>query len=100
MSTASLKATYEQPGVHQGWEAAYRDNPLQNRLNAAMLDRILAEIAPPPGARFLDAGCGVGAHTMAIAQRGYDCTGVDISETILTKTRSNINAAGLSDRAR
>lgn len=100
MAQDNLKATYEQEAVHQSWESAYRDNPLQNRLNAAMLDRILRTIAPPPEARFLDAGCGVGAHTIAIAQRGFDCTGVDISETILKTTRENIAAAGLSARAR
>ncbi len=100
MTDSNLKATYEQQGVHQGWESAYRDNPLQDRLNAAMLERILREIAPPPGARFLDAGCGVGAHTLAIARHGYDCTGVDISETILEKTRANITTAGLAERAR
>lgn len=96
----NLKATYEQSAVHEGWEAAYRDNPLQDRLNAAMLDRILRAIAPASGARFLDAGCGVGAHTLAIAGRGFDCTGVDISETILATTRANIAAAGLAERAR
>ena len=49
-------------------QVAYRDNPFLNRLNDAMLDRILKEIAPAPDACFLDAGCGVGAHTLAIAR--------------------------------
>lgn len=100
MSDPILKSTYEQQAVHSGWEEAYRGNPLQDRLNARMLDRILTTIRPAADARFLDAGCGVGAHTLTIASRGYDCTGVDISETILETTRANIDAAGLKDRAR
>ena len=100
MSQDNLKATYEQEQVHARWEEAYRDNPLQDHLNHWMLDRILRAIAPAPAARFLDAGCGVGAHTIAIARRGYDCTGVDISETILKTTRENIASAGVAERAR
>jgi 2-polyprenyl-3-methyl-5-hydroxy-6-metoxy-1,4-benzoquinol methylase len=100
MSQGHLKSTYEQSSVHERWKAAYRGNPLLDRLNAAMLDRMFAATRLGPGARVLDPGCGDATHTIAIAQRGYDCTGVDISETILEAARANISAAGLSDRAR
>jgi len=100
MAAENLKATYEQQEIHARWEAAYRGNPLQDRLNSAMLDRIFRVINPPRDAHFLDAGCGVGAHLLAFANRGYNCTGVDISETILNTTRANIAAAGMTDRAR
>ncbi len=75
-------------------------NPPHDRLNAAMLDRMFAATRLAPGARVLDPGCGDATHTIAIARRGYDCTGVDISETILESARANISAAGQSDLAR
>jgi SAM-dependent methyltransferase len=33
-----------------------------------------------PGARVLDAGCGPGRHALALARRGCEVTGIDISE--------------------
>jgi SAM-dependent methyltransferase len=93
-----LKDTYEQHGIHAGWEAAYRSNPLQDRLNAVVLDRILACVRPPHDALFLDAGCGVGYHSLAIAGRGYRCVGIDLSESILAQAESNLARAGLAGR--
>jgi SAM-dependent methyltransferase len=93
-----LKATYEDRRVHEGWESVYRSNPLQDRFNEALLDRNLAQLGATPGGLFLDAGCGVGYHSLALARRGYRCVGVDISETILTTARANAERMGLSDR--
>jgi SAM-dependent methyltransferase len=93
-----LKETYEAGGVHEDWEAVYRGNPLQDRLNARILDRVMAVLTPPPGARFLDAGCGVGYHSLAIARRGYHCTGIDISEKILQTARHHLSQSGLADQ--
>lgn len=93
-----LKETYERPHIHESWESVYRGNPLQDRLNARLLDRILKQVQPAPDARFLDAGCGVGYHTLAIARRGYRCVGVDISETILRQAEDNALRAGLQER--
>jgi SAM-dependent methyltransferase len=93
-----LKETYETPVVHADWEAVYRGNPLQDHLNVRIMDRVLAVVAPPQDARFLDAGCGVGYHSLAIAKRGYHCVGIDISETVLATARANLSQSGLSAR--
>ena len=37
--------------------------------------------------RLLDVGCGSGAHTAAIAERGWEVVGVDISEDLLERAR-------------
>jgi ubiquinone/menaquinone biosynthesis C-methylase UbiE len=95
-----LKQTYELREVHDHWEAAYRGNALQDRLNAALLDRVLARMRPPSGALFLDAGCGVGYHTLALARRRFRCVGVDISETVLGQARDHLARSGLGDRVR
>ena len=94
----ALKQTYETPAVHDSWEAAYRGNPLQDSLNARIMDRVLATIAPAPDALFLDAGCGAGYHSLAIARRGFRCIGIDISEKILQTARRNKKQAGVADR--
>lgn len=40
-----------------------------------------------PGARVLDLGCGVGRTTRALAERGFDVIGVDISVTMVRRAR-------------
>lgn len=37
----------------------------------------------PPGSRILDAGCGTGRVAIRLAELGYDCTGVDLDESML-----------------
>ena len=92
------KDTYEMRVVHEDWEAVYRGNPLQDRLNGLLMDRVMVHIALPPDALCLDAGCGVGYHSLAIARRGARCLGIDISETVLHTARANLASSGLSQR--
>ncbi len=49
----------------------------------AEIDRALAILRPPPGARILDMACGTGRHSIELAARGYEVVGVDISEDLL-----------------
>jgi ubiquinone/menaquinone biosynthesis C-methylase UbiE len=93
-----LKQTYEIKEIHESWEDVYRSNPFQDRLNEALLRRFLKLLRPPPGAQLLDAGCGVGYHTLAFARHGLRCTGVDISAGILEEAGRNAARAGLNGR--
>src|SRR4051794_20947092 len=93
-----LKETYELREIHEGWESVYRGNTLQDRFNARILDRALACARPAEGAMFLDAGCGVGYHSLAIARRGFRCVGVDISANVLRDAAENLRRAGLEGR--
>ena len=97
---SDLRETYAKPEIHQAWESVYRSNPRQDRLNDLLLERVLRLVAPPPAARFLDAGCGVGDHTIRIAQRGFRCVGVDISQTVLQHAQRNAQAAGVAPLVR
>ncbi len=56
---------------------------------------ILGHVAPPSAGRVLDAPCGFGRHAMALARRGFDVTGVDLSETELQRAKERAAAAGL-----
>jgi 2-polyprenyl-3-methyl-5-hydroxy-6-metoxy-1,4-benzoquinol methylase len=95
-----LDKTYARSQIHDRWEAVYRGNPLLDRLNDLIMDRIMGCIQPPLGAKVLDAGCGIGDHTARIARRGYECVGIDISPTILQKADEKIRTLGLSSRVR
>src|SRR5262249_46670528 len=95
-----LDRTYSNSQIHDRWEALYRTNPLLDRLNDLVMHRILRCIEPPPGARVLDAGCGIGDHTARLAHAGYECVGIDISPTILLQAEHKIRTLGLHSRAR
>jgi SAM-dependent methyltransferase len=50
------------------------------------------------GARVLDVGCGPGRHALALARRGIDVVGVDLSEDFVTLARDAAAVDGLSAR--
>ena len=50
-------------------------------------DAAISKANPKPGERAVDVGCGCGATSIAIAERGAAVWGVDISEPMLAKAR-------------
>jgi ubiquinone/menaquinone biosynthesis C-methylase UbiE len=61
------------------------------------LDRLARE---HPGAPVLDAGCGTGVLSLALADRGFDVVGVDHSPEMLAIARRKAADAGLGSRIR
>ncbi len=47
---------------------------------AQFIDRALKYFNPQVGAKFLDMACGKGRHSIYINKKGYDVTGIDLSE--------------------
>jgi SAM-dependent methyltransferase len=82
--------------AQQAWEEHYgeRDRVWSGRVNVR-----LAEVAETmtPG-RALDLGCGEGADSMWLAERGWQVTAVDISQTALDRARDDAAARNLADR--
>ena len=63
-------------------------------------DRMISELAPPPGGTVLELGCGTGRNLILAARRFPDAHffGLDISAEMLATARASIARAGLSDR--
>lgn len=57
--------------------------------------RMLGATAP---GRFLEAGCGAGDFSTAMARRGWTGQAVDLSEESVTQTARRLDAAGLGSR--
>src|SRR5437016_7334797 len=62
---------------------------------ASDVEWIVGVAAPEAGRRILDAPCGFGRHSIELARRGFQVTGVDFSETELDRARKAATEAGV-----
>ena len=60
-----------------------------DRRLAFELPFIERQLAAAGARRVLDVACGTGKHAIALAQRGYDVTGVDLSVAMIDRARAN-----------
>ncbi|MBY0521501.1 MAG: class I SAM-dependent methyltransferase [Sphingomonas sp.] len=63
-------------------------------------DRLIRDLAPPPGGSVLEIGCGTGRNLIAAARAWPDAGffGIDISEAMLETARTKVAKAGLSGK--
>ncbi len=59
-------------------------------------DFIEREINYDKTTQILDIGCGTGRHSIELAKRGYTVTGIDLSESQLTRAKEKASAQNLS----
>ena len=95
----TLSVTLKKEGVHQKWENAYRTSENEEFYEKAF-DYIVSVLNAPKDSTFLDVGCGIGAHSIRLARRGFSVLGTDFSETVLTWAEKNIRDRGMKDRIR
>ncbi len=65
----------------------------QNRAEADFLEKSLR---PPAGGKLLDVPCGGGRHALELAARGYQMTGVDLSDDFLRHARAEGQRRGIT----
>lgn len=64
---------------------------------AAEMPFIARELEAAAAHRVLDAACGTGRHAIALAKRGYEVVGTDVSEGMIEQARANAVDAGCTD---
>jgi glycine/sarcosine N-methyltransferase len=65
---------------------------------ATELPFIERELQAVDARRVLDAACGTGMHAIALARRGYDVVGADLSTGMIERARANAQAEGVDVR--
>ncbi len=85
---------YEDWFDSDAYELVYDQRDLSEARRLA--DLIERTVRPAPGVRVLDVACGRGRHSRILAGRGYDVTGVDLSENALRSARRRAEREGLS----
>ena len=65
-------------------------------------DRLIDEMAPAPGARIVEVGCGTARNLIRLARKypGRELFGLDASSAMLETAKASLARAGLSDRVR
>jgi protein-L-isoaspartate O-methyltransferase len=84
------------PYVHGYLE---RENERLHDQAQALVDLLHHDTAYPPGSSVLEAGCGVGAQTVTLAQRSPEArfTSIDVSESSVEAARQRVLSAGLAN---
>lgn len=60
--------------------------------NKRLIDMFARLSGLPSGARVVDLGCGSGVFTNLLQQRGYRCSGVDLSPNLIAIARANFSS--------
>ena len=84
-------------------EAALFIGSLEGRLEEAVEDvegllKIFSEHDVPEGGSVLDLACGIGRHSVLLAEKGYKTVGVDISPTLIARAKELANESNVSER--
>jgi magnesium-protoporphyrin O-methyltransferase len=103
---AKLRAYFDGIGFER-WSAIYGQGELRGvrrsvrEGHSTMLDYVqqwLDERALPSNAAILDAGCGTGLFSLAMARRGFTITAVDIAPQMVQAASQQAQAAGLDEQ--
>lgn len=70
----------------------------EQQFYAVAIAKMLTLLGVTPGDLILDAGCGVGTHSIRLAQAGYRVHAIDISEPALDEGKQRARAAGVAER--
>ncbi len=78
---------------------------LQNRAESTKLEvdglvRIFEEFNVPKNAKILDVSCGIGRHSIPLAERGYNVLGLDISPLFIANANARAKARKVNSRAK
>ena len=58
---------------------------------AAFINRLVAHLNPPADSKMLDMACGKGRHSIQLASKGFDVSGIDLSEDSIIEAKKSEN---------
>jgi SAM-dependent methyltransferase len=78
---------------------------LENKAGSTKLEvdglvRIFEEFKVPKHSRILDVSCGIGRHSIPLAERGYNVLGLDLSPLFIAKANATAKAQRINSRAK
>lgn len=79
------------------WFESWFDSPYYHQLYfkrdekeaAAFIDRLIDHLQPKPGSTILDMACGKGRHSIQLADKDFDVTGLDLSFNSIAEAKIN-----------
>src|SRR5437588_641891 len=77
-------------GIADWYDTEFQPAPLESETW-----EVLVRLLGKGSGSLIDVGCGTGSYTAALAELGWDVTGVDISEDMLRRARARGVHAGL-----
>ncbi len=83
--------------MQQPWFKDWFNSPYYHQLYfnrdkteaAAFIDKLISYLKPPAGATMLDVACGKGRHSLQLASKGFDVTGIDLSADSIHEALKN-----------
>jgi ubiquinone/menaquinone biosynthesis C-methylase UbiE len=79
-----LTAWYEQ-SFGQDYLVVYKHRDIQGAMNE--VQKMVRWLDLPPGAEIFDLCCGMGRHSLTLADYGFQVTGMDLSEVLLNEAQ-------------
>jgi 2-polyprenyl-3-methyl-5-hydroxy-6-metoxy-1,4-benzoquinol methylase len=89
----NMKRWYE--SLFENYARKYDKEPFVQG-TAGECDFIEEEIARDKSLKIIDIGCGTGRHAIELTKRGYNVTGVDLSENQIKRAREKAQEAGVT----
>jgi ubiquinone/menaquinone biosynthesis C-methylase UbiE len=94
-----LQNTLSKPDLHTRWANVYYSGR-NNIFYEIAFDYIKKILGSGVGETILDAGCGNGAHSVRLAQRGFKVTAVDFSDEALKLCNENLKIHNLDSKVK
>lgn len=81
------------------WYEKWFDSPYYHQLYfqrdndeaTLFLNNLMKHLSPPAGSRMLDVACGKGRHSVCLASKGFDVTGIDLSPHCIHEAKKHEN---------
>lgn len=85
--------------MHDPWFKDWFNTPYYHQLYfkrdekeaAAFIDKLIDYLKPHPKSRMLDVACGKGRHSIQLAGKGFDVTGIDLSADSILEALTHEN---------